>query len=228
MAWPSGQALVYGFPIRPRLSTRVTDLAIMSSSSVRMTRTLTPTGIRRDQRCQLFALRSPVEFDAEKSETVANPLPDGWRVLADAAGEHQRVQPAQRRREWRRSISWPGSRTARPLRPPARLWFRGPAGRACRNWSPTRRAAPIRGSPFSENAPRSFARFARSRRARSRDPNRPSVCSSPSPAVGVKPMLVSMLLPSRTGGAGSHRSELGEDRPTLRRRRVAEAREFRP
>ena len=40
-----------------------------------------------------------VEFDAKKSQAVANPGADRGRVLADAAGEHQRVQSAQRRGE---------------------------------------------------------------------------------------------------------------------------------
>ena len=70
----------------------------MSSSSVRMTRTLTRTASDETSGA-FFALRSLVEFDAQKAESVANPLPDGRRVLADTAGEHQRVQSAQRRRE---------------------------------------------------------------------------------------------------------------------------------
>ena len=77
---------------------RATDLAIMSSSSVRMTRTLTRPAVRRNQR-RILRIALLVEFDAQKTESVADPLPDGRCVLADAAGEHQRVQSAQRRRE---------------------------------------------------------------------------------------------------------------------------------
>ena len=70
----------------------------MSSSSVRMTRTLTRPASGEISGA-FFALRCLVEFDAEKAESVADPLADERRVFADAAGEHQRVQSAQRRRE---------------------------------------------------------------------------------------------------------------------------------
>ena len=44
----------------------------------------------------LPALRGRVEPHAEKCQTVADARPDGRRVLADAAGEHERVESAER------------------------------------------------------------------------------------------------------------------------------------
>lgn len=41
-------------------------------------------------------IRGLVELDAEPGRVAANAFADGGRVLADAAGEHDRVQTAQR------------------------------------------------------------------------------------------------------------------------------------
>ena len=91
-------SMVNVFRAEPRLRTRATDLAIMSSSSVRMTRTLTRPASGEISGA-FFALRFWSEFDAEKAESVADPLPDERRVFADAGGEDERVQSAQRRGE---------------------------------------------------------------------------------------------------------------------------------
>jgi hypothetical protein len=53
----------------------------------------------REGKRRILHIALPVEFDAQKTESVADPLPHGRRVLADAAGEHQGVQSAQRRGE---------------------------------------------------------------------------------------------------------------------------------
>ena len=70
----------------------------MASSSVRMTRTLAGLAVGRDQR---LAGRVPpvVEGDPEESEPLAGAAADLGGVLADAAGEDERVQPAEGRAE---------------------------------------------------------------------------------------------------------------------------------
>ena len=56
---------------------------------------LDATGVRRNQRC-ILRIALLVQFDAEKAESVADPLPDERRVFADASGEDERVQSAER------------------------------------------------------------------------------------------------------------------------------------
>ena len=125
----------------------MTDLAIMSSSSVRMTRTLTRPASGEISGA-FFALRFWFELDAEKAESVADPLADERRVFADAAGEDERVQSTERSGE--------GADPFLGLIAKQRHRFRRPnvVGFPCEQIAQVgtglrkRRAARIRGSPF--------------------------------------------------------------------------------
>ena len=52
----------------------------------------------------LTRIAGGVELHAEEREPVADARADRRRVLADAAGEHERLEAAQRRRIARRSL----------------------------------------------------------------------------------------------------------------------------
>ena len=52
-------------------------------------------GIRRNQR-SILPIALPVQFDAEKAESAADPLPDEWSVFADTSCEDERVQSTKR------------------------------------------------------------------------------------------------------------------------------------
>ena len=76
----------------------MTDLAIMSSSSVRMTRTLTrPASVEISG--AFFALRFRSSAMPRNAESVADPFPDERRVFTDARREDERVEAAERRDE---------------------------------------------------------------------------------------------------------------------------------
>ena len=157
---------------------------------------LDAAGVPGDQR-RILRIAPRVEFDAEKAKSVADPFPDERRVLADAGGEDERVQSTERGGEGSRSTFSPGSKTARWPPSPEHLFVPARANRAGRDSFRRRRAARIRGSPCVEIAPRSCPRRAPGSTPRpgSRSPVRVLITN---PAVGVKPMLVSMLLPLRT------------------------------
>ena len=73
----------------------MTDLAIMSSSSVRKPRILTrPASVEISD--AFFALLFRFSSDAEKAESVADPLPDERRVFADASSENECAQSTER------------------------------------------------------------------------------------------------------------------------------------
>ena len=70
---------------------RKTERAIISSSSVRMTRTVTRLAVVGNHRRSLRIARF-IQFDAEKVQTLTDARADGRRIFADAAGENERVQ----------------------------------------------------------------------------------------------------------------------------------------
>ncbi len=163
--------------LNPR--TRHTERAIMSSSSVRMTRTVT-RALSAEITAAFLAFRALSDFDTEKIESFTNAGADKRRIFADAAGEDERVQSTER-----------GGVRADPLFrliTKQRHGFRRAhvfllmfqASRACQSWFPKRRANPTRGSPFCKTGWWSSARCAPDT-ARGRDPNRRSACSSPIP-----------------------------------------------
>ena len=82
----------------PSPRTRHTERAIISSSSVRMTRTVTRLAVRGNH-ARIRRVSRFFEFDSKESQPIADPGADRGRILSDAASEHQRVQSAQRRRE---------------------------------------------------------------------------------------------------------------------------------
>src|SRR3984893_4525440 len=83
---------------QPRPRTRQTILAIMSSSSVRMTRTATGLA-RRGNHAVIRRVSLFVEFDSKEAQPIANPGADHGRVLSYATSEYERIQSAQRRCE---------------------------------------------------------------------------------------------------------------------------------
>ena len=138
-----------------------------------------------------------IQADAEKFEARADPLTDRRRVLADAAGKDQRVQPAERRDE----------RAEKLVRLIAEQLNR--LGRAWRRTSRSSEIAHVaRSTRDAEEAgladrPADRARPALSPRAceqvertpGSRSPVRVPIIKPP---VGVKPIVVSTPTPSRT------------------------------
>ena len=70
-------------------------MAIISSSFVRITRTA--ARLASVEISGAFSLFRAGQFHAEKLEPLANPAADVGRVLADPAGEHERVEPAEGR-----------------------------------------------------------------------------------------------------------------------------------
>ena len=118
------------------------------------------------------------------------------RVLADAAGEDQRVEPAQHGRE-RADPFPPDSRTARSPRRRATSSPRVRADRACRRSSRRRRGGPIPVEQVVESSRRHAARCAPRYRTTpgSRSPERVPIITPP---VGVKPMRGVDAAASRT------------------------------
>ena len=125
----------------------MTDLAIMSSSSVRMTRTLTRPASGEISGA-FFALRFCVQFDAEKAESVADALADERRVFADASCEDERVQSTERGGEGADPLFRLIAEQRHGFRRPNVIGFPreqiAQVGAGLRK----RRAARIRGSPF--------------------------------------------------------------------------------
>jgi hypothetical protein len=74
----------------------MTDLAIMNSSSVRMTRTFTRPPFDEISRC-VPRIALGVHIDSEKAETLADSRPDHRQVLADSSTKHDRIRSAERR-----------------------------------------------------------------------------------------------------------------------------------
>ena len=68
----------------------MTDVAIMSILVGTDDPYRHATGIRRNHR-RLLHIAFSVQGDTEKGETLADPLPDERRILADAAGENEGV-----------------------------------------------------------------------------------------------------------------------------------------
>ena len=62
-----------------------------------------PAGRRRNH-ALIRRVSIILELDSKESQTIANPGADYGRVLSDAAGEHQRVQSIQSRRDARRPL----------------------------------------------------------------------------------------------------------------------------
>ena len=74
---------------------RHTERAIIRSSSVRMTRTVTRlASVEITPAARRVSLL--FEFDAEEAQSIADARADEWRIFADTSGEDQRVQATER------------------------------------------------------------------------------------------------------------------------------------
>ena len=74
---------------------RKTERAIISSSSVRMTRTVTRLAFL-EITAAVFALRDLSSSMPRKFKPFTDARADDWRIFADAAGENERVQSTER------------------------------------------------------------------------------------------------------------------------------------
>ena len=167
----------------------------MSSSSVRMTRTLTrPASGEITPHSPRCAARR-VRF--REAQPVADPRADQRRVFSDAASEHQRVQSAQRRREcadpFLDLVAKQRDRFSRPHVLRFTVEQVAHVGTGLRH-------AEQPGCVIDHLLKLLRAHLLGARQVPRPVPDRrsPERVLITNPAVGVKPMLVSMLLPSRT------------------------------
>ena len=174
-----------------------TERAIISSSSVGMTRTTTRLAVEEITAASPGVSRRD-QLDAQEAESLADARPNRARcVLTDAAGEDERVESAERGGKGADPLSCLVAEERNGFGRADVVGLRARASPAYRRWSPTRRAVPTGNSPSDETL------RASSPRVRARKPTSPGSRSPvrvliSRPAAGVKPMLVSMLLPSCT------------------------------
>ena len=133
------------FRVQAPRAIRSASSAIISSSFVGTTRAWGLVAGRDPAvlRAAVRRVRGGVERQAEEPEPLDRHRPDRRRVLADAAREDERVEPAERDDERRRS-PWRGrSRRGRGRASPARCRRRPPPRpSACRSRGPRRRGGP--------------------------------------------------------------------------------------
>ena len=143
----------HGAPSRSALRRAASRVcrAIISSSLVGITHAAVAARGRADARAALRVGRR-IELDAEPGRVAADALADRRGVLADAGGEDDRVEPAERGGE-RAELAADAvdEQVDRQLRAAAR---RSPAACACRSRCPTRRAGPTAGRSASRSRAR--------------------------------------------------------------------------
>ena len=174
-----------------------------------------PSGALRSSSPSAAALRWASSATPRKPRPGGRAAAHGRRALPDAAGEHERVEPAERARHrarWRRA-GGAGRRRARGgagrrRRPRAR------APRACRP-VPASPAAPTRArAPSASSATGTPCRCAsHSTSPGSTLPDRVAITR---PSSGVKPIVVSTERPPRTAAQRGARAEVARDDARVR------------
>ena len=185
------------------------------SSRAAMTRARTGRGGRADLAVPgARVVGRRVGGDAEEAEAVHRALADLGRVLADAAGEHDRVEPVHRgghRRDGRAQpvqVRLPGELGAGvAVRP------RGPGSRACRRSRPARTGRT--GAPGPPPARPGGMCTCSSSHSTSPGSTDPDLVAITRPSSGVKPIVVSTDLPSADRGQGRARAEVAGDEPQV-------------
>ena len=179
----------------PSRNTRHAERAIISSSSVRMTRTATRLASVEITPAVSRVARL-IQFDAEEAQPFTNASAERYAHFRRYLPRRRACPILRARRRRSRSISSPGSRTSPRLPPHAR--HRLPREQVPHVGTGLRNAE--QPGLVVHHFVKLFCGHLLSSRGLRRGPGTksPERVLITNPAVGVKPMLVSMLLPSRT------------------------------